>query len=1609
MTTESYLSRGLDYLGELGSKLRDLQGTATLAHELIQNAEDAIKDIQSPSLEQATISFRIDQKELIVENGGVFSDCGQQSEPVCPRKIAGQRPCDFHSFRNIGGAAKRHASHEQSQNGRLKGAFGFGFTAVYQVTDHPQLISNGRHWILQDHEGQDRRIAICDGSDCEHCSASDLPGTRFVLPWAFDESSEVRLGLTYPIVAAEKPQELVEELETVLPRTILFLDHIRQLRVFWTEQERMSVTVSDRSETVISVSTNGEEVRWALLTHDFGDVAASLRSDHPAGEKKPSSEVKIAVPQGSSSDGLFFAYLPTQVTTGVPFHINADFFPSNNRKRLLLENDYQGEWNRAAIQAGAIALSSGLLSLRSHLGPECFWELIQKVKDVADDGSLLGTDYWETLLPVLGVEPVIPASDSNWCISSDVYFVSKHDEERFGELYKHLGIRTIDPAVAAHQTLLTSSDVGVRNLDLATVTSRLFGAGISKTKSLEQLPSWLQESENRQLLWQLIGELFDREEAFRLPDQHSGSIDLLEMCSIIECTDEVFRTISDSFEADAQTRELFETLCPELHFANDHPVMLAALSSLIPDFSVQHAVHALTNRQSEQERITDESQSTIPEDLADEVLAWFNQRIEELRTDSSLITKLKSLAICPTHDGLQSFNNVVLPGGFSDPIGVTSVANEESLNTVRPLVRLLQLNALSLADYVTDRLPDAFQQRRFDPDTCTELLEMLSQHQGEFFDSEVRDNIRSTLSGLECISCSDGELRSVDDGLYFFEELTRRVLGNSEAYVADSVCTPGIKNFLKWLGVESRPRLDRVVECIIETAELSATPDQQMIDRVLVLFEHLGGRADELDQNTRLRDKLKSNKWLPSNKRVWDSDSEIWRTKKLEWAAPHDLHHYRCRHLVETVASFVQFPKRVQYENRKLLAALGMIDSPNARTVITHLRVSAQSGSRIEAAVYEFLNKALKDSELYPSDFKTLTDLKCLYEAEGDRFVKPNECFSEDHPFGSYRVLLDSSVLTSLEVLLKALRVRPCPTWKDAVSVLLEISQSDDARLRRKISSSDKRAVVACWRLIESALRDDEESTEFVCEQLKVLAKVPVVCRADNLMELPQNVFFRDRDHLAEAFSDSLQAELIAMPQGATDALTKAGVRRLSDVTTTRIVYDDADQRESLQVATRISERTDLLVNVVETCRSARQRASLPDFKTLRVLKATSLTVELTFSGFQRPLPPVAQEVVAVIERSPDSLWYCMDEGFIPWDTIAFELARLCLDTDDVAQLSAAISAAIEPESLRRAQRKLSQLGFPSIEVDDETPEEIERATAFGMQVLHRPDELLHEETREDQFATADTSVDSSEESQSADDVTTDSSGEEPVPTPTSGNHPTGNTHQDVGFTRGQMQRDKSRQQTTASHPRAATPAESKREERFVDWLVTQPGATDRRKSKIQQTSNTEPRRIAEFLVRKQRVNRIPKEDVFRYLSGLYTSDDFLMCQMMTDGEDDVHKMPFRKKNRQMYWGKEELFNRDLTQELASELPEDARLHLFLCPTCAAIYTEFIATSPGQQRKLLEWITSDSDRTVFEVDCSLGGTQPRRFLHFHPKHLDDIRAVNGVADDVLARQRKQDD
>ena len=71
MGEPTFLSRDIDYLGELGAHLRGLTGYRTLAHELIQNADD-VKADDNGFGGADEMAFDVRSDALIVENNGVF-------------------------------------------------------------------------------------------------------------------------------------------------------------------------------------------------------------------------------------------------------------------------------------------------------------------------------------------------------------------------------------------------------------------------------------------------------------------------------------------------------------------------------------------------------------------------------------------------------------------------------------------------------------------------------------------------------------------------------------------------------------------------------------------------------------------------------------------------------------------------------------------------------------------------------------------------------------------------------------------------------------------------------------------------------------------------------------------------------------------------------------------------------------------------------------------------------------------------------------------------------------------------------------------------------------------------------------------------------------------------------------------------------------------------------------------------------------------------------------------------------------------------------------------------------------------------------------------------
>ena len=235
-TEPIFLPQGIDYLGFLGAKLRDLQGSATLVYELVQNADDA------PGV--TSIVFDVRDDALEVSNNGVFRDI------------------DFKRMQNIAGGGKRDEED-------TTGAFGIGFIAIYQITDRPELFSAGRHWTFRPEEPYERRIV--------ETRVDNVNGTRFLLPWAIDPDTPLRRELRAAAVRQDEIEQLADNLTAVLPKALLFLRKISHIEVRRNGKTLRSVRRTQEGNRLV-LNDGNQSLRWYLFDCAFAEEAAALRA-----------------------------------------------------------------------------------------------------------------------------------------------------------------------------------------------------------------------------------------------------------------------------------------------------------------------------------------------------------------------------------------------------------------------------------------------------------------------------------------------------------------------------------------------------------------------------------------------------------------------------------------------------------------------------------------------------------------------------------------------------------------------------------------------------------------------------------------------------------------------------------------------------------------------------------------------------------------------------------------------------------------------------------------------------------------------------------------------------------------------------------------------------------------------------------------------------------------------------------------------------------------------------------------------------------------------------------------------------------------------------------
>ncbi len=1246
-----HLSRGIDHLGWLNAQLRDLSGPETLASELIQNADDAPEAI--------SISFDINDDALVVDNDGIFVDCRHAEEDVCYGRD-GRQPgalpmCDFHRFRNVASGDKRRETN-------TVGAFGIGFVAVYQVTDRPELISSGRHWIVDETRRHEERISSCHDPECTRMHGSVHARTRFILPWATDAHSVLRESLGIEAITPETVDDIAAALRDFVPDAFLFLQKLERAEV------KRSGSTLVRLERVVDephvvLERDGQALEWRIFRGDFGAAADALRAQgHFAGVEKKTT-VSVAVPEDPAAlqSGLFYAFLPTKQSTGLPLHINADFFPSSDRKRLILESGYQAAWNSLATECAAGIITQNLRALHDFVGAARFWAIMDSVQRASGDTGSPVASMWDRVAAGLRDTEIVLCADGEIRKPDEALWPRSDQAFAATALLAALGVPVVDPALRPYANLLRSSDVGVATLALKHAVATIENIGLRREVRPERLPPALRAAGAMDILWAALDSL--EETAGQTQDQAPWRA-RLRACALAPSSRGTLAPFDALLTCSEDSHAVFAAAIGRPPFAALGTAADALVARLCRKLTPARAVSLL-------ERAL-EDEPSIGRDHAVALLQWF-ARDENALTDEDLCAEIASLPLFPsiTTATLGPLDGLALPSGFEDPLNIAQLVDVRALSGLERFLRLLGAEELDLHHYIVGQLQQAFDARSFSNDEIDTLLAFLAAHLANLEDDEEAQRV---LASLPLLKNSKGKALLPSQS-YFPSAWVRRTLPGIQTVVRLETSSPSMDALLSWLGVRHVPRTKDVLARIALLSAQAPTDDSVLnMQEILRLMIERGPEKPLVNAAVRFSDHA----WLPAegDRSRWYTPSEVYAIY-LQWA-------------FSSQARFLDLPPADQRTAAAsaLFKALGIRGDPPLALVVAHVLHLAAQGQAVGHAVYDLLNSHPDDPAI-----RRMQNEACIMTASGE-FVRPDQVFWSDHPFGRFRYRLDPA-LRSLVRLLTALGVKEQPDPEDAAAVLVDI-EDEFGEYHLELDGDALAVTSACWRTLSEALADDLFDDTLIRE----LSKHSVVPNRERTLRRPTTLFVDDRPGWADGFGDYLADSVIDPVQDALPAWRVAGVQPLSEAIT-RIIDEQPGERPDPALRTLLSGRRVEIARALGSYMSGpqiRQAIDALDKLECVVLPQVLVTYQLAAFGDVRRGEPEPASACWDIERGT---LYRAASAATTDVAVARELAYgMCPPGIPPGPVALVIRTILDTPSEAHAKKVLDELGFAQVDLE---------------------------------------------------------------------------------------------------------------------------------------------------------------------------------------------------------------------------------------------------------------------------------------------------------------------
>ncbi len=1219
----------INFFGFLRGQLNGLQGIPTLCYELIQNADD-VKDKNDLPGGATRISFDICDDALWVENDGVF------------------REIDFNRMEQISWGNKR-------EEAETTGSFGIGFISVYQITDSPELISSGEHWQFRPQASENERIVV---------ERIETEFTRFRLPWAFDTSS-IRQELGILPVNPEELNEFATQFVQSIENAALFLKQVRELEVLRNGQLLRRIEVLKEGNELL-LSDGERDIKWQIIEGDFDGPAEIMRQKYGALiEEKRTSIVRLAIPDQPINDGLLYAFLPSETRTGMPFHINADFYPSPDRKRILFDQDYKSEWNRLAIECAATTLASNLDQVLDIFDPQGFWDFSDLVKNASESKLLEApTDkFWDELVAQIRGKKCVLTSSDKLEFPGEVSYLDRDDEVAAASILEELDIPTIHSQLRKYRNPLI--EAGVYLIDINTVGQAFHKMSLTERTILDDLPSTLRDESGWLTLWKAINSLWDR--AAQSSKEPTKS--LLVQSAIAFGSDGALWPPGELFTADNQTRELFSNLSNIVWFdPKDGEGEIP--SSLVKQFGIEDGINVIENIQDSFPELWKKGLFS-----PQKIYEWMENRRNIITARSYLRDRIRSLKIWPTADGkLASLEKLYLAGNFEDPLNLAQLVDVEALGGGQEfLERTLNVRKLHFITYANDWVPRILNKEALPPKKKIHLLEVLAINLGKMRGNQ---DLKKLLGDLPIVWCGDESFFPAN-GTYFDTPATREVLGD-KTRIAQIPKKQGkaIKPLYDWLGVVDEPRIEDILARIRELTDQS--PTRSSFKSIQTIYRYLASHWDQWDAMTKVRIRpLKEIAWLPGS------------NSNENWYLPTEVYVIFQDYLFKSQGNFLRIDRKIQEISRNFYRYLGINRAPNTDQVVRHLLYCANKDEPVKNEVYTHLTQNYD----HPS-ISTLQGERCLLlrsDSGEEKYYYSEHVFWDQHPFGSYRFRLGPE-FGQYKDLFDRLGVRVEPAAEDAIQVLIEISNSKFANSNIPITNGKDvgQIVISSWKLLSEALENKKISKRKIKKALKDLKTIP---NSDEILYPPEWLYIEDRPGWGVKFS-LLENNLIEKTEGTWPAMEAAGVQRLSKAIKTEL-HQCENSRIDLELQNRLIERKNLILRVIENHRHKGIREfSLEPLDELSFSQADEIEIIRSFQGFGKNEQGL--EIVDAVHLN--GTLYFSRNGSMPWIGIARELSFVLHDSGELTSLGMELKEILSADSSEQASDNLDEFGYPIVQ-----------------------------------------------------------------------------------------------------------------------------------------------------------------------------------------------------------------------------------------------------------------------------------------------------------------------